>query len=249
MITKTTCNFTRAAFTSRRSILYYVLSLLLFSGFSQTLSAAQLYRYKNEQGLLVLTQTLPAQYATKGYEILNEKGRVLKVVPPALTPEQIAERDAALERERLAEIARQKQIKVDEELRQLYSHPNDAVRVLDRRLQDFKGLIEIKEAKINTLQDQIAEEESDAAARQRKGHSVLEESLNKINNLQKEVQRNQYDIEEIQKDISSHLLEFDKKIKRLEEITGEVATDYPAILKTLNPETSAKIESANTKPE
>lgn len=249
MTIKMTCNSAQAAMKSRRSILYYALSLLLFSSFSLAISAAQFYRYKNEQGLLVLTQTLPAEYATKGYEILNDKGRVLKVVPPALTAEQIAERDAALERQRLAEIERQKQIKIDEELRQLYSHPNDAVRVLDRRLQDFNGLIEIKKAKINTLQDQIADQEADAAARQRKGYPVLEESLAKINSLQKEAQRNQYDIEEIKKDIASHLLEFDKKIKRLEQITGEVATNYPALLKSLNPETPTKAESANTKSE
>src|SRR5690606_15953844 len=157
------------------------------------------------------------------YEILNEKGRVIKVIPPALTPEQIAERDAALERERLAAIEKQKQDKIDEELKLLFSHPNDAVRVLERRIQDSKGLIEVKKAKINSLQTQIAEEEAAAAARQRKGLPVTEDSLIKIGNMQKEVQHNQMDIEEIQQDISKQLLIFDEKIKRLEVITDKVA--------------------------
>jgi hypothetical protein len=221
------------ALKNRRSILYYALSFMLLSTFSLSVSAAQLYRYKNEQGLMVLTQTLPAEYATKGYEILNEKGRVIKVIPPALTPEQIAERDAALERARLAEIEKKKQDKIDEELKLLFSHPNDAVRVLERRIQDFKGLIEVKKAKISSLQVQIAEEEAAAAARQRKGLPVTEDSLIKIGNMQKEVQHNQMDVEEIQQDISKQLLIYDEKIKRLEVITEKVATDYPAFLNSL----------------
>lgn len=240
MIITSTCNSMWTDIKNRRSILYSLLAFMFFSSFSLTISAAQFYRYKNDQGLLVLTQTLPAEFATKGYEILNEKGRVLKVVPPALTPEQIIERDAALERERQAKIEKQKQDKIDEELKLLYSHPNDAVRVLERRIQDFKGLIDVKSAKINTLEDQIAEEEATAAARQRKGYPVLEESLNKISNLQKEVQRNKLDIAEIKNDIASHLMEFDKKIKRLEEITGLEATQYPVLLKSLNPASNIK---------
>jgi DNA repair exonuclease SbcCD ATPase subunit len=231
MIITTPLCHARTAVKNRRSILYSVLSLLLLSVFSLSISAAQLYRYKNEQGVMVLTQTLPAQYANQGYEILNEKGRVIRVVPPALTPEQIAERDAALESARLAEIEKQKQDKIDEELRLLYSHPNDAVRVLERRLQDFKGLIEVKKAKINNLQSQIADEQAAAAARQRRGLEVTQDSLNKIASLQKEIQSNQHDIEEILKDIDRHLNEFDEKIKRLEVITGQAASDYPAMLK------------------
>lgn len=235
-----------SAIKNRRSILHNALVFMLFSAICLSASAAQLYRYKNEQGLMVLTQTLPAEYATKGYEILNEKGRVIKVIPPALTPEQIAERDAALERERQAKIEKQKQDKIDEELKILYSHPNDAVRVLDRRIQDFEGLIEVKKAKVDNLQALISEEESAAAARQRKGLPVTEDSLIKIGNLQKEVARNKADIDELKNDIASLLVTFDQKIKRLEVITGQVASDYPLLLESLK---SPAIPPGNAKPE
>lgn len=233
MSIKTTIYPVWPAIRNRRSILYNALVFMLLSAICLSVSAGQLYRYKNEQGLMVLTQTLPAEYASNGYEILNEKGRVIKVIPPALTPEEIAERDAALERERLANLEKQKQAKIDEELKILYSHPNDAVRVLERRIQDFKGLIEVKKAKINNLQIQVSDEEAAAAARQRRGLPVTEESLNKIASLQKEAARNKTDIEELNKDIAKLLIEFDEKIKRLEVITGQVASDYPALLDAL----------------
>lgn len=234
-----------------RSILYKLLGLLFLSITCLSVSATQFYRYKNEQGVQVLTQTLPAKYVSQGYEVLNEKGRVINIVPPVLTPEQIAERDASLERERQAKIEQQKQDKIDEELKILYSHPNDAVRVLERRIQDFKSLIEVKKAKINNLQMQISEEESAAASRQRKGLTVTEDSLIKIGNLQKEIARNTVDIEELNNDMLNLLVAFDQKIKRLELITEQVATDYPRLLESLKtpPVTSGiNTSEAKTKP-
>ncbi len=220
------------AATRGRSILYKSVSLMLLSCLALNLHAAFLYRYTNDQGLTVLTQTLPAEYATKGYEIMNEKGRVLRVVDPELTPEQIAERDAALERERLAELEKARQDKIDEELKLQFTHPNDAVRVLNRRIQDFFSLIEVKKGKINNMHIQIKELQKTAADRQRKGLPITEDSLSKIDQLQKEIEHNEMDIIEINKDIDKLLSEFDEKIKRLEIITHKQATDYPEFLKT-----------------
>ncbi len=205
---------------------------MLLSCLALNLHAAFLYRYTNDQGLTVLTQTLPAEYATKGYEIMNEKGRVLRVVAPELTPEQIAERDAALERERLAELEKARQDKIDEELKLQFTHPNDAVRVLNRRIQDFFSLIDVKKGKINNMHIQIKDFQKTAAERQRKGLPITEDSLAKINQLQKEIEHNEMDIIEINKDIDKLLSEFDEKIKRLEIITHKQATDYPEFLKT-----------------
>ena len=43
--------------------------------------AAEVYRYTNEKGLPVLDrQGVPPQFIGKGYEVLNEQGRVIKVI-------------------------------------------------------------------------------------------------------------------------------------------------------------------------
>ena len=143
------------------------LALLVVASLALPVTAAQLYRYKNEQGNFVLNQTIPAEFVSKGYDILNDKGRVLQHIAPALTPEQISIRDAqvAKEEQRLAE--KQKQDTFDQELKQLYSHPNDAVRILKRRVQDIQSVIQIKKRKIESAQSQILNEETDAAARKR----------------------------------------------------------------------------------
>ena len=43
-------------------------------------NAAELYRYYNQQGVLVTTDTPPPDAATSDYEVVNESGRVLRIV-------------------------------------------------------------------------------------------------------------------------------------------------------------------------
>lgn len=220
-------------YAKRRSILDRTLLFVLLSTFSLSVMAVQFYRYKNESGNLVLTQTLPAAYADKGYDILNEKGRIIKTIAPALTPEQIAKRDAKIEQERLAQIEKEKQDAIDEELKQLYSQPNDAVRVLNRRALDIEGVIKIKRTKIKSLESQILEEESRAAQRQRKGFTVGDEALIKLASLKKEIENSEADIKELYNELDRVVTEFDQKIKRLEAITPHKASDYPSVLESI----------------
>lgn len=231
-----------SAFLKRRSILDRTLFWVLLSclGAPSLVSAGQLYRYHNESGQLVLSQTLPAQFAEKGYDILNEKGRLIKSIPPALSPEEIRIRDEKLEAERLALIEKQKQDAIDEELKQLYSQPNDVVRVLNRKFLDIQSVVDIKRSKIENLKSQIIDEETRAADRQRKGFPVGEAAIEKLQFLKKDIVNTRIDIKELYTKLNSVVAEFDKKIRRLEEITDYTASDYPAVLDAINDFKSAQ---------
>tara|TARA_R110002072_G_scaffold622_7_gene4831 strand:- start:6661 stop:7404 length:744 start_codon:yes stop_codon:yes gene_type:complete len=215
-----------------RTLFFVLLSSITFSSIAAGI-AGQFYRYKNEHNQLVLTQTLPAKYAEKGYDILNEKGRLIKTIPPALTAEQITQRDAAIEAERLALIEKQKQDAIDDELKKLYSQSNDAVRVLNRRVLDIEDIIKIKRTTIKNLESQVFDEESLAAKRQRKGLSVGDDALAKLSSLTQEIAHTRADIKELYHELDRVVIEFDKKIKRLEVITKHKATDYPDVLESI----------------
>jgi transposase len=62
-----------------------------------SVAAAELYRYQNEAGITVVDWVIPAAYVSSGYEILNESGQVVRVVPPAKMDTDF-ERDAAAAR-------------------------------------------------------------------------------------------------------------------------------------------------------
>ena len=67
--------------------------LIVLAGPWMVLDAAELYRYYNQQGVLVTTDTPPADAATNDYEVVNESGRLLRIVSaldhdPALSRDQ-----------------------------------------------------------------------------------------------------------------------------------------------------------------
>ena len=122
--------------------------------------AAELYRYKNEDGVTVLDSHVPARYVKNGYTILSLDGRVLEVVPRALTEREIRERDRRLaEEERTAREKREREI-ADQNLLRLYSTPGDVIRARDAKIASIDGMINTQEGTIQRLESQKRQQES-----------------------------------------------------------------------------------------
>jgi hypothetical protein len=206
---------------------------LLFVIFSTQSIAAQLYRYTNEQGNLVMGHVIPPNFVAKGYDILNVQGRIIETIPPALNEKQIAQRDAQLKQKEQAKIALAVQDEIDDKLKQLYSHPDDAVRILQRRIQDIDSVIRVKTGRIDNAKKQIREQEELAATRQRKGLPVPKPTLEKIDILQKDIINAQADILELKQEFKVVLSKSDIKIRRLEHITSQKSLKYSELLNSL----------------
>lgn len=202
-------------------------SLLLF--LIGSVEAAQYYRYKDENGSVVMALTIPPEFVSKGYEVLNDKGRVIDRVAPALTPEQIAARDAAKEQERLRALEAQAQAERDAQLKQLYSHPDDVVRAMERQAGDVLAAIQVKLGSIAFAQKNIMKLEEKAADLQRKGRNVPENITAEIAGLNKEIENSRLDIQERSKAFERILEEFDEKIRRLEQITKKQSSTYESV--------------------
>lgn len=65
--------------------LLLVLTLLLVS---QAALGKNFYRYKDSDGRLIVKDYLPDEAVIAGYEVINEQGRILEVVPPEMTSEE-----------------------------------------------------------------------------------------------------------------------------------------------------------------
>ena len=67
--------------------------LLLLALLGASTVQAELYRYVSQHGVVVLdSQGVPPEYVGRGYEVLDQDGRVLRVVPPAPTAEELRQR-------------------------------------------------------------------------------------------------------------------------------------------------------------
>ncbi|SDI66637.1 hypothetical protein SAMN05216588_12184 [Pseudomonas flavescens] len=151
-------------------------------------SASEMYRYTNAQGITVIDrQGVPSEFIAQGYEVLNEQGRVVRVVPPAPTPEEMKKLLADRER-----------AKSDAQLLRLYSSLEDVDRARSRKLAELDGLIGVANGNLQSVRLQQANLQQQAADQERAGRQVPEQLLGQINSqrdeqvrLKKEIERHQ----------------------------------------------------------
>ena len=147
--------------------------------------ATELYRYVDNKGVTVLSrQGVPPEFIGKGYEVLNDQGRVLRVIPPAPSPEEFARLQA--EKARASS---------DAQLLRLYSNLDDVDRARERRLSELDGVIGVARGNLQSVRTQQANLQSQAADHERAGRQVPEHLLAQINNLKDEQERLQRDID------------------------------------------------------
>lgn len=191
------------------------LGLLASSG-----AQASMYRYTDENGQLVISNTIPQEATKRGYDILGNNGRVVETVPPAPTAEEIAEREAEKERQRQAELQRQE----DRKLLERYSHPNQAVRAMYRKVRELEGIIQLKRGNISVISSQLDSEQGRAADMERSGREVPQASLDRIHRLESQIDTIEQEIVDQRQLIDGVKEEFKADIQRLEAVTGQERT-------------------------
>ena len=166
----------------------YFPAAMLLGACVGSVTAAELYRYQNEDGITVVDWVIPAAYVSGGYEILNESGQVVRVVPPAKTDTEF-ERDAAAARVQDAEAAAQAaQLERDTFLLRRYSTIQDIEAARDRLLRELDILIAILNSQRDTLSQQLERHQAalDATAPSGEASSQYEEGT--VASLQAEIQ-------------------------------------------------------------
>ncbi|MEM7098893.1 MAG: hypothetical protein AAF541_11585 [Pseudomonadota bacterium] len=72
---------------SAKQVLQAALAVVLLTS-GLTAAAQNLYRYKDESGTIVISQSIPVDRVPHGYEVLDGSGRVTKKVEPQLSEEE-----------------------------------------------------------------------------------------------------------------------------------------------------------------
>ena len=185
-----------------------------------TVAEARMYRYTDENGQIVISNTIPQEASRRGYDILNNKGRVIESIEPAPTEEEIAAREAEEQRQQ----ALKRQQEEDRKLLKRYSHPDQAVRAMHRKIRELEGLNQLKRGNISVIVSQLNSEESRAADMERAGRAVPESTLEKIRRLESQIREIEREIASQSAEIQALREGYEADIRRLEEITGESRT-------------------------
>jgi hypothetical protein len=151
-------------------------SLLLIMLLPAWSGASELYRYLSDKGVVVLDrQGVPPQYIGKGYDVLDDQGRLLRRIPPAPTAE---------ERERINQA--KAQANSDTQLLRLYSSVEDVDRARERKLGELDGAIAAARGNLQSLRTQQANFQGQAAELERAGQVVPESLVVQIGNIKAE---------------------------------------------------------------
>lgn len=163
----------------RKLLCWVGLSLL---GSASLTAQAELYRYVDDRGVTVLDSRVPADFVSRGYEVLDAHGRVKEVIPAAPTPE---EREAS----RRASAEQERQRTADATLLRLYSSPSDLDRAHQRQITQIDNLIATSEGNISVLKDQRDELQARAAAQERAGRQVEAHLIEEMDQVDVEIER------------------------------------------------------------
>lgn len=190
-----------------------VLGLAVITGLCsvQASFAAEFYRYVNDKGVTVLDRLgVPPEYIEKGYQVVDDQGRVVREIPPAPSKE-----------ERLRQLEEKAKVKSDTQLLRIYSEPADVDRARDRKLAELDGVIGVANSNLSSLRTQQANLQARAAEYERSGRQVPEHLLVQIDNIKAEQAGVEQDIQRYQQSRKEAEASFAADRARLVELRGE----------------------------
>ena len=190
----------------------------LLQGLSPVALSRDLYRYYDGEGKMVIDYRVPAEYAGAGYEVLNEDGVVIKVVPKELTEEEKQQRNALEIQQAAAEAERERLRKWDESLLLRYSTIADIEDMRERSLRDLRIRVSILKSNRRSLKQQVENYQSQAADLERSGREVDVDRLQVIEELQGEISATDRAIAEREREIQEVSTGYQADIERFAQL-------------------------------
>jgi hypothetical protein len=128
-------------------------------------ATGRLYRYRNAEGAVEMSNAVPADRVAGGYEVLDKSGNVVERVAPQLTAEQVAakvihDREVAECRQNVERVA------------SLYGSVADISAAADQAHKSIEARIGNLEGSLALERRRLEERESDAAQRERTGRKI-----------------------------------------------------------------------------
>jgi len=176
----------------------------------------KMYRYRNAEGVLVMDYQVPVELVGNGYEVINDEGIVIKVVPRELTEEERKEKDAEEKRQKAAQAEEERLRKWDETLMLRYSTVEDIEAARDRAMRDLEIRLSILKSNRRSLKQKVENYQAEAADMERRGMEVDIERLRAMETLQSEIAATERAILDREGDIEEMAATYQLDIERFE---------------------------------
>ena len=193
--------------------------LVILAGFAHE-AAADTYRYTTDRGQIVVGTTVPPQFVKNGYEVMNDRGQVIRVVARAPTAAELVALDADRERVEAEEAATREQLNTDNLLLRLYRSPDEIARKRDERLNLIESQIIAMAASLSKAQTETARLQEVVDNYIKGGAEVPVTTQENLRVQQSELERLTAQQTRLETDRATVVAEADRDMKRLAELLG-----------------------------
>ena len=201
---------------------FSVLALLALLASAPVALARDMYRYVNDQGNVVVGYQVPTNDVKKGYEVLNEDGIVIKVVPRELTEEELENVSAQEALAKAAEAEKERLRLWDESLLLRYSTVEDIEAARTRALSSLLINVSILKSNTRSIKQQVENYQTQAADIERRGGAVDVQRLAAIEDLQGEIAATERSIADRKQEMEIVEAEYQMDIDRFEQLLDVV---------------------------
>jgi hypothetical protein len=188
----------------------------LMLAFATVGETRNMYRYTNADGVTVVDYQVPTDYVARGYEILNDEGVVLEVVPRSLTEEEKKDRNAQQALDAQAKAEEKRLQEWDESLLLRYSTVADIEAAKERALRDLRIRLSILKGNRRSLKQQVENYQAQAADLERSGQTVDVARLVAIEDMQAEIDATERSIADRAQEIEDVSTAYQQDIERFE---------------------------------
>lgn len=194
-------------------------------------NATQFYRWIDENGNTVIQGYIPPEYVKKGYEVIDDRGNVIKQVAPEISETERRANEAA-------RISSEMQQARDDELLKLYRSPTDVDRAMKTWLSRMDMEIRVKQNRIRIKQNEFDTLQERAASQEKAGKDVDSDLLAQMESIKREIQQFNAEISDVQARQEESRTAFMKDRKRMvtlwEIMNKKTWTDEPVASETID---------------
>jgi len=194
------------------------ISLLMSALVISQADAANLYKYKDDQGREITGSRVPAEYVKNGYQVLNERGQVIEVVQRSLTTEERAAQSEQLEQKRLVEQAALRQEEEDRMLLRLYRSPEEVVRRRDSTIEQLEAQMIVLNSLLKDAEEKLAELEQRVVNNENAGNEIPANLIAQVEDATNERNRLATQLVRIESEIEAANTTAENNINRLKEL-------------------------------
>jgi hypothetical protein len=212
----------------KRNTVVAVAGMLAMLAVAQAMAAERFFRYENADGITVIDDHIPPQLAYKGYSVLDRNGRVVEVVPRALSEEERRDPNGPAVKLRLAAEEQKRQKRYDEALLIRYSTVADIEAAQLRKVNEIKIRINMLKGNVSNLQTQLETRQGQAAEFERDGQPVPAEYPRSIETLRAQIADAEAQIARHEVERTTTEMRYGMDIERFKVLRPQQAPPPPA---------------------